>query len=458
MMNSRSVDLRSSRLPEQIARLRQQRGWSKADLAAKAGLSAKVIHQIESRSRDKYLEKTLLLLAEALEVELADLLQLPPRADVDGPAPEKESIDAIPPQPPEPARPHRRGGRVRRALLVFAAAAVLFVAVFTLLTSSRPAVAPMIEHRDGTVTARDPVSGNVLWTRSFASKVWFADPAPWRNGTVLVGVSYVAADGGRVLLLDGRSGATHWERAPSAELAAAAFGMDALDGLGAFGPILWRAIDLEGDGEPQVAIAFIHVRMYPSSVLILDRRGDVVGEYMNRGHVYDMLAVDLDGHGRQALVCVGCNNKEPHHGGAVFILDREHRHGAAVDAFNGGDLAVGDGSRSRILIPALEPQMMQWLGQARLSAYRVMTTTTLDGTLAFMVTVGTEGLDLQLLLDADLNPLDVRPTDIVPVTIAGWPVADPANYGPNCSLWRDEWLRRIVKLGARHPAQVTLHE
>jgi transcriptional regulator with XRE-family HTH domain len=456
MRHSRSVDLSSTRFPDLVTAGRTERGWSKADLAAKAGLSTKVIHQIESRSRSRFFEKTLMLVADALGAGLEELLR---------PADDTQAAAALDAPPSDVAQkklltslPHQDGIKRRRRrtfslLAAFFAATILLVAGTQLLSSSPVVKIPRVEIHDRTVRVSDPAGGKLIWTRAFEAKVKQAEPSPWKDGSVVVGLGHDTPNGGKVLLLDGRKGATIWERSPDVELAARAFGHEILDNLAGFSQNQMRSVDLNGDGRPELAVSFFHIRHYPSCVMLIDRNGTVIGEYFNRGHVYDMLAVDLDGNGRQALVCGGCNNKEPYHGGAVFILDREHCRGAAVDPYNGGNLDVGDGSRSRILLPAFEPQMMQWLGAARLAPERIMASASLEGDINLVVSVGYDGLIMHLILDASLNPLALRPTDIVPMTVSSWPVDDPANYGPNCPRWREQWLQQIIQVS---PQQQTL--
>ena len=204
---------------------------------------------------------------------------------------------------------------------------------------------------------------------------------------------------------------------------------------------------MDGDGEPEVAVSFIHMRSYPSFVMALNRRGEILGQYLSRGHVYAMEAIDLDGHGKQALICGGANNRVPYHGGTIFILDHEHWSGAAVDPFNGGNLEVGDGSRLRILIPAFELKMLDWMNFSRLHVGGIMVSgPSSEAGIQFLAAVGVDGAKLHLKLDSDLNPLWARPTDSLVREVNRWPVEDPATYGPNCPAWRTQWMQGIIRV------------
>lgn len=448
----RSIDLAGTPLPARVAALRRERGWSRADLAARAGLSAKVVYQIESRSRDQYLEKTLLLLAEALRVRLEDLLQ--PEAERND-----EPVDSIAAEPPSDSRDaepetisvstvHRPSAcsrrRCSRALALAAGVALLVAVSMVIVHSRRPVAIPRVESAGSTVQARVATSGELSWARRFQSTVAFAEPSPWSDGTVLVGLDFDAPDGGRVMLLDRKTGATLWERSPDADLAAQAFGSDILNGLGVFGPMFWRSIDLDGDSTLEIAVSFLHIRQYPASVMILDRAGEVRGEYFNRGHVYDMVAADIDGDGRQELICAGANNNTAYGSGAVFILDRDHCRGAAVDPHNGGSLEVGDGSRCRIILPSLAADVLARLGVVRICADCVMVSRDTEGATKLIVRVGHDRWVVHLQCDADLHPLAVLPTDGIRICLEQWSITDAADYGFNSVQRREQWRQRII--------------
>ena len=68
------VDVGGNGLPDRLRRLRLERGLTKQELAERAGLSGRTVRDLENRRRDRVQEKTVLLIAEALEVEPAVLL------------------------------------------------------------------------------------------------------------------------------------------------------------------------------------------------------------------------------------------------------------------------------------------------------------------------------------------------------------------------------------------------
>ncbi len=444
MKRSHSVDISATRFAEQLSSRRRALGLSKVDLAEKACVSAKVVHQIETGSRTNFLEKTLLLLAEAIDIPLEELLQ---PAESESSSPSQPSEDAPADGIRQPGQlsttPRRRQGRL------LAAALVVVVGTLAIALSMGPHRSPQVPRVNligSTVSAANPSTGELIWSRTFDSTVYLAEPSPWLDGTVLATLHADGPDGGRVLLLDGRTGDTIWSRSPDTELVEKAFGEGVLEGVLNFSPILCRRLDLDGDGVPELAVAFTHTRRFPSSVMVLNRAGEVLGEYLNRGHVHDMAVVDLEGNGREALICVGANHSTHDYGGTVFILDREHWSGAAVDLVNGGCLDLGDGSLRRILIPSFGQEVGAFWKPPRVEALRVLASRSSDRPLQVMVTVGVAELCLQLILDQDLNPAALRPTDSVARAIATWPVDDPASFGPNSPAWREQWMTGIVRV------------
>lgn len=216
MKNSRSIDLSSTRFPESIAIRRTERGWSKADLAQKAGLSVKVIHQIELRQRDRFYEKTLMLVADALETGLEELLS--PR---DEPASTQTLAALTRGADLSPAvEPLSRRGWPLGRILVACGLGGLAVAVLALIGPWRTTNTPRIDRVGRTVQASSLASGKPLWSRTFDGDVTQAELSPWGDRTVLVSLACSASGGGRVLLLDGKDGATLWGRSPDVELAA----------------------------------------------------------------------------------------------------------------------------------------------------------------------------------------------------------------------------------------------
>ena len=69
-----NIDLRGLDFPQRLRSLRERLHLSQSDLAQRAGLSYRTIHDLELGKRAKAQEKTLLLLAEALGISVSDLV------------------------------------------------------------------------------------------------------------------------------------------------------------------------------------------------------------------------------------------------------------------------------------------------------------------------------------------------------------------------------------------------
>jgi transcriptional regulator with XRE-family HTH domain len=441
MRSTRNISIDGAAVAARLSSLRQARGWTKQELADVAGLSERTVRLLEQGQRAVVLEKTLLLLAAALAVTPTDLLG-PAAADTE-PAPTAET-----PKDPTPPLPARSRRRTRVALAGFLGLMLLAGTGFGLAVRASGGAVPLNVHADKHVLN---VSGELVtdgsWSRTFQSTIVFAEPGGWQDGTVLVGLGFDALDGGRVILLDGRSGATIWERAPDPAGAVAAYGPECLDGLESFGPICREYLDLDGDGTLELAVAFIHVRKYPSNVLVVKHTGEMICDYFHRGHVYDLAGADLDGDGASELICAGTNNARGFGGGTVFVLDRTSRSGAAVDSLTGGEASVVDSSRRRVLVPGLDAQVMGLLAADRLDADSIhVTRAGRDGT-RIMVRLGAVGCHFHLVLDSDLNPLAIRPNDNVARTMAGWPSDVRSRFDLTDPGRLERWRESIVVLG-----------
>ena len=164
MRRQHSIDISGTRFAELLASRRRALGMSKVELAEKAAVSGKVIHQIETRSRERFIEKTLLLLAEAVGTPLVDLLQpLEPGGAGLGTA---TSEDPAPAGGIQPGRTRRQAIRIAVPAIV----AVLALTAYLLMQPRRdPPPPPRIELVGSTVHAACGASGRHLWTRAFNS-------------------------------------------------------------------------------------------------------------------------------------------------------------------------------------------------------------------------------------------------------------------------------------------------
>ena len=346
--------------PERLRNLREQRYLTQTDLAFRAEISPRSVHELESGRRDRAQVQTIMLLARVLEVTYADLLNgkasVPvsgdpaesdrgqiPVADSATTAPATTSLPAsqIPSTPPPPPAPtvtsRRRPGRI-----ALAAAVLLLTAGVLLVVAGAPGRKFQVHESDGVVEVHDALLGRLLWRQDFANSIQCWRVSPWDDDILLVGLAAQRAGGGRLLALELKSGKTLWDVEPDLTPLAQAFDPQFVYS----GAFICRDImvaDLDGNDQREIVVHFVHNKWYPSVVCVVDRGGAVESQYANRGHVYDIHIADTDSDGKDEIICAGTNNAPAYNGATIFILDHEHRTGAAIDPLT----SPGCGSRIR---------------------------------------------------------------------------------------------------------------
>jgi tetratricopeptide (TPR) repeat protein/DNA-binding Xre family transcriptional regulator len=127
----KNVDISKSGLPERLRRIREEKNVPSADLAEKAGITARTLHDIETGQRPKVQETTIHRLADALGVTYAFLLH---------------------------------GSQRRRYVPVMAAAAVVLIAALTVVVWRflHGKVPPPIEHPRVTTASHEAYEHYVL--------------------------------------------------------------------------------------------------------------------------------------------------------------------------------------------------------------------------------------------------------------------------------------------------------
>jgi transcriptional regulator with XRE-family HTH domain len=442
--HDRNIDILRADLPRRLPLLRQERGLSRADLANRAGLSEKTIVEIEKGRRDRVLEKTLLCLATALVITLAELLGEPTRTA------EAPTITAPPTAPVDDAPVPRPRPRPRR-LVPATAALVLLLLVTAGAFALRPrAGAVRVERGNGGLVARD-ARGEVVWRFSAKATIEYLDESPWHDGTVLVGLRGDGTDGGRVLLMAERSGRIIWEVTPEQERIRAAYGADLLDSGGGFTAFRNEAVDIDGDGATELALLFIHGRFCPASLVVVERDGRRLGQYDTKGHLYGLLGEDVDGDGREELLAAGTNNEPCYQGATVILLDEVCLRGAAQDSLAGGNPAIPDSARVRLILPHFGEPYMTLLQSRRIEASDLMVFREPDGATRIAVNASVDGLGVIVTMDASLRPLRVQPSDRVISVAETWPDSVTALRGfPRQEWLQHEWLPRAVRFEAGH--------
>lgn len=419
-------------LPQRLRALREQRHLTKADLAERAGLSSRTVHDLEMGRRDRIQEKTLMLLAEALDVPVEELLK-------------RNGEDSSPPT--ERARLSRRTGLLLLAVLI-----VAFAGAFGYLWHFATSTA-QVEIVDGQLIVRDRVFHSHLWTFGTSNEVHRFGVSPWSSDRLLVYTGHESPDGGKLLCLDRASGDTIWSVEPDVAAIERAFGPEDLRGSG-FGAMPAGVLDVHGDGEKEVAVRFTHGRFYPTALCLVDRNGRVLGQYASKGHILGMVVTDLDNDGRQELLCGGTNNGKAYQGAQLILLDGDHWRGASVDSLCDPWSTEPDSAAIRLVIPGYPKQYMDLIPAERLAAVELDVHRDAAGhsLISAAIRPGRKSFcSMLVFLDSELNPKGCAPEDaFVEQWISQWPDSLTHGTGPGDPAWRAEWLAGAKRFEAGH--------
>jgi len=366
--------------PARLRNLREQRYLTQTDLALRAEVSPRSVHELESGRRDRAQVQTIMRLARVLEVTYADLLHgqadAPVANDPDGS--DRRRLPAA----VNVASKHRRGR------IALAAAALLLTAIALGLVAGAAGRKVQVRESDGVVEVRSALLGRLLWRQDFLNEILCWRVSPWDDDILLVGLAARSTGGGRLMALDREDGRTLWDVQPDLAPLAQAFEPQFVYS-GAFDCRNIPDADLDGDGRREIIVHFCHNKWFPSVICVVDRDGTVESQYANRGHLYDVLVADTDSDGKDEIICAGTNNAPAYNGATIFILDDGHRTGAAIDPLTSPGSAVRDSSLVRIVIPLWPEEVQRVLSiRDRIEAFEARTFDRSDGTVGLQANVG----------------------------------------------------------------------
>lgn len=435
-----NVGLTGTGLPQRLTLLREERQLTKADLAEAAGLSARTVHDLESGRRDRIQEKTLMLLARALDVSIDELLGKS----------SAETGGGGQPQAPASSPAGRLYLSRPAGLAILAVLTIVLLFAFGHLWSFARANAEWTTERN-LVTVRDGVFGLELWSLVGESSFSFCQVAPWDPNQLLVGMGGQTFSGGRILNLERATGDTLWTFGPDIDAIVRAFGEEDVLGVN-FGCNRAFPADLDGDGEPELVVQFTHSRFYPTAICALDRTGKMLGQYAHKGHIYESLIEDLDADGRDEYIGAGTNNAKAYQGASLFILDLEHWRGASIDELCDPQSAEPDSACVRLVIPQYPGPYMKLIQATRLSAFNLRLHRDTAGSTLISADLGVfPNAHMVLYLDDELHPKGCEPTDrFREVYLDQWPDSLTTNTGPGDPVWRAQWLAENHHFEAGH--------
>lgn len=432
-----------------VERLRLERGYDRPQFADRAGVSTKTLLAVERGTNERRQQSTLLKLAQALDLTYDELMSEAGEATLATDV----ADDGIEPGAPVSGRTWNRRG------LALAAAVVCVLVAATAWTGARrDATLPTFAVEQDKLVGRDHRTGEMVWRLEAEARVNLALTLPDDDELLLVGLGTTAVDGGWAMLVDRRSGSVRWRYRPDPEVAAAVFDNPAHAKGGGFGVLNACFPDLDGDGEREIAIYFMHNRWYPGVICVLDQRGGLQSSYWNWGHFYDSLVADLDGDGKDEMVWTATSNVPAYQGASIVLLDDECRRGASFDLVSGGRTDWPDSARVRVVIPAHDRDFLTDRGVPRLKAVSPHTRVGPDGEMHLQVMVqGSEGDAAFVTLDTDLNPLSVAPTDPLLLNLGPWLQDRYGHEAPTVQQWLDQWLSGALRFEAGHwpPAEPT---
>lgn len=423
------VDLRGTGFPDTLRSLRETRHLSQSELADLAGLTYRTVHDLELGKRGRVQQKTLFMLAKALEVGLDDLIS-------------RDSASE-----PNPSSSHR-SGRPRWLIPAILVPVVLVAGWMWALQFGHAHARWAV--KDGTLEVRDGLFGHKLWGWDEPGTVSVGWEPPWGENLLLVSTNRLAPGRGQVICVEKATGDTLWAVSPDIPALIGAFGEE--DVLSAeFGCRLIGPVDLDGDGRPAVLAYFTHGKYYPTALAVIDEGGRRVSQYSHRGHLFDILVDDLDSDGKDEIIASGTNNCPDHRGATVLILDEGHSGGASADRWcTLGPGAEQDSALARVVLPGYPEPIMEALQISRLGAFEIQVFRNTGQDCLITVEVG--GHDpmqrIFVTFGSDLTPLYAEPKDrLVEIAPTLFPGLPPEDRGPADREWLARWLagyRRIA--------------
>ncbi|MCP4572699.1 MAG: helix-turn-helix domain-containing protein [bacterium] len=403
--------------PERLRAYRIEHGLAESELATRAGLTYKTIRDLEMGKRRRVMERTILVLAEALGLTVDELLG------------DESEADAIP-APPRPVRPVLLGSFITLAVVMLAAGALAWYARTN---------AHFIMERD-VLTAVDPIFHMKLWDLESDARFHLCEESPWDDGQLLVGLGSKSLAGGRLLCLKRATGDTLWSVGPDVDAIRRAFGSEIVDAAN-FSVSRCASGDFDGDGEPDLVVNFTHGFYYPGVLVWIDRDGRRLGQYANKGHIYGMVVFDNDDDGRDEVVAWGTNNAKAYQGGTVIVLDSDHWRGASLDADCGSASAEPDSALLRLVVPQFTAPYMEVLGLQRLQFHDIQVYRGPDGGIMYGTSFGAGEANFVLALDDEFRPSMAQPADgFLSFMQRALPDSLVVGTGPSDKVWTAQWL------------------
>jgi tetratricopeptide (TPR) repeat protein/transcriptional regulator with XRE-family HTH domain len=441
----KNVDIRGTEFPRILRALRESRNLTKAELADKVDLSAKLLGWIEAGKRERVLDKTLCVLQEFFGVTRDQLLGRAPLPPLNGnhfdPSP-----SAVTP-PPDPARRFPDWARILAGLATLAVLAGAFFGVRNLAVSKAT-----WKVTGNCITVRDGLFGLKLWEDCHKSPI-AKEPSSvkfvrWGHDRVIAyGLEPGPDDGGTLFVRTIATGKILLQDRPD-PLELAAVYPEELIRNGGFHCQEIHDADLDGDGGHELVAYFKHSPWYPAylRMYIRNREDRVYGTYFFNGHLSDILVQDIDEDGKDEILTAGTNNAREYMGAMVVLLDGEHCRGASADA-NALPLSqLPDSARARVIFPMFDSAFARHLNEQRLRAQELQAYRTAAGDVRIKANVGVKDSTIVVTMNGDLVPLAADLIDNFHTMMRRWPEEDRKKF---LGGYVDEWLANAHRFTAR---------
>ncbi|MCP4799554.1 MAG: helix-turn-helix domain-containing protein [bacterium] len=429
-MSGNVVKLKND-FPDRLRNYREVQYLTQTDLAAKAGVSQRSVHELESGRRDRALSKTIMLLAEALGVSYSELIG-------NGSKPDHELISTSDKPPVGQDKKNRQ-----RKIFVIRLLALFTISIITGLVfniDNQVYVGSDLK----TIEVRHGLFKNVIWSQTLSDNVKDFLISPWDGNVLLVALSAKTIDGGCLIAFDINTGTKLWTRYPDIEQMSMAFNPSTVQSGGFFCEEILLA-DLDGDGIDELVVHFMHNRWYPAAICVIGKSGNIESQYASLGHIYDIIIQDIDNDGKDEIVIGSTNNNPKYQGASLYILDEDNRSGASLDFITSVERGVEDGALVRIVVPAWPKFIMETLSLDRLDATKIYTYKNSDGQVCIQACIGevdTGGFVFDF--DNKLNLLSARCADSLKRVFN--------NNGINDFSWFDEWANSYIRFEKGQPA------
>ncbi len=406
------IDISNRGVPERLAKIRKSMGWSQAELADRAGINTRTISDIENGYRTKVQEKTLFLIASALDITLEELLSEP-----EEPTPRHTQSGYLG-DPGAGGRKQTSVSRIKVLLLsVLIVTSVIIYKAYSKLSVSRA----RWEIRGKSIAVYDGVFGFKLWEEQYASNLSFWKRVIWRGRpAMLYGLDAEGSDGGRVFIKDIRTGKDLFVAEADAPALDCVFGGAVLSA-GGFTARNASLGDICGDDEPELVIRYIHGRYYPSFISFYDSSRRRIGTYYHFGHFNDVHLDDIDGDGKMEVLVAGTNNMPVYKGATLLLIDDEFGEGASVDTFVTSRCKIEDAAEIRIVFPNFNEAIMDLLDVERIRATFIKTSLNAMGNPIITIAVGAPEFNLIVALDKELYPVSCSLSDNLAVLLRKLP-------------------------------------